>query len=164
MNLTYWIRYSTSSIFKNISINWEKYVFYFDKWDFELIEYSAHNTDFLALVKVQLTYIWRWLTKRSSSLFYSACGDGGLKQIRKFFFSNNCSCIFSAWPNWRKEEDLFWIGQGRVMQGEITLNSSEIFMRLKEFLLWNEIWTIPHSPLLFLEPLINKCCVDKFCR
>ena len=48
--------------------------------------YSAHNTDFLALVKVLLTYIWRWLAKCSSSSFYSACGDRGLKQIRKFFF------------------------------------------------------------------------------
>ena len=51
--------------------------------------YSAHNTDFLALVKVLLTYIWRWLGKFSSSSFYSACGDRGLKQIRKFF-SNKC--------------------------------------------------------------------------
>ena len=41
-----------SSIFKNLSINWEKYV----KWkNFELIGYSVHITDFLALVKVLLT-------------------------------------------------------------------------------------------------------------
>ena len=46
-------------MFKNFSINWEKYVFLLDKWNFELIGYSAHNTDFLALVKVLLTYIWR---------------------------------------------------------------------------------------------------------
>ena len=43
------------SIFKNLSINWEKYVFHLDKWNFELIGYSAHNTDILALVKVLLT-------------------------------------------------------------------------------------------------------------
>ena len=48
--------------------------------------YSAYNTDFLALVKVLFTYIWRLLAKCSSSSFYSACGDRGLKQVRKFFF------------------------------------------------------------------------------
>ena len=77
--------------------------------------YSAHNTDFLALVKVLFTYIWRWLAKCSSSSFYSACGDRGLKQIRKIF-SNKCPCIFSTWPNWRKEEDLFSKGRGRMVQ------------------------------------------------
>ena len=133
-----------------------------DKWNFELIGYSAHITDFLALVKVLLTYIWRWLAKCSSSSFYSACGDRGLKQIRKIF-SNKCPCIFSTWPNWRKEEGLFWKEQGRVMQGEITPNSTYFFMRLKSFSFY-EIWTIPLSPLLFLEPLAAKCCVDKFCR
>ena len=46
-----------SSIFKNLSINWEKYVSHFDKWNFELIGYSAHITDYLVLVKVLLTYI-----------------------------------------------------------------------------------------------------------
>ena len=57
-----------------------------------LDEYSAHNTDFLALVKVLLTYICRWLAKCSSSSFYSACGDRGLKQIRKIF-QIKCPCI-----------------------------------------------------------------------
>ena len=37
------------------SINREKYVFHLDKWNFELIGYSAHNTDILALVKALLT-------------------------------------------------------------------------------------------------------------
>ena len=32
-------------MFKNLSINWEKYVFHLDKGDFEFIGYSAHNTD-----------------------------------------------------------------------------------------------------------------------
>ena len=32
-------------MFKNLSINWEKYVFHLDKGNFELIGYSAHNTD-----------------------------------------------------------------------------------------------------------------------
>ena len=112
-----------SSIFKNLSINSEKYVFHLGKWNFELVGYSAHITDFLALVKVLLTYIWRWLAKHSSSSFYSACEDRGLKQIRKIF-SNKCPCIFSTWPNWRKEEGLSRWGQGRMVQGEITPNST----------------------------------------
>ena len=77
LDLTWRIRYSTSSFFKNLSINWEKYVFHLDKWNFELIGYTAHITDFLGLGKVLLTYIWRWLAKCSSCSFYSACGDGG---------------------------------------------------------------------------------------
>ena len=36
-------------------MSWEKYVFPLGKWNFELIGYSADNTDFLALVKVLLT-------------------------------------------------------------------------------------------------------------
>ena len=48
--------------------------------------YSAHNANYLALVKVSLTYIWRWLAKCSSSCLCSFCGDRGLKQIRKIFF------------------------------------------------------------------------------
>ena len=55
LNLTKWIRYSTSSIFKNLWINWEKYVFHLDKCNFELIGYSAHIIDFLTLGKVVLT-------------------------------------------------------------------------------------------------------------
>ena len=31
--------------------------------------YSAHNTYFLALGKVLLTYVWRWLAKYSIILF-----------------------------------------------------------------------------------------------
>ena len=49
--------------------------------------YSAYNTDFLALVKVLFTYIWRLLAKCSSSSFYSACGDRGLKQTKNIFSS-----------------------------------------------------------------------------
>ena len=41
-------------MFKSLSINWEKYVLNLDKWNFELIEYSAHIPDFLVLVKVLL--------------------------------------------------------------------------------------------------------------
>ena len=126
-----------SSIFKNLSINWEKYVFHLDKWNFELVGYSAHITNFLAIVKVLLTYIWRWLAKYSSSSFYSACGDRGLKQIRKIF-PNKCPCIFSTRPNWKNEEGFSRKGQGMMVKGEITPNSTQFFMRLKNFfLLWN---------------------------
>ena len=65
--------------------------------------------DFLALAKVILTYISRWLAKCSSSSFYSAYGDRGLKQARKIF-SNKFPCIFSTWPNWTKE---VFFGRGR---------------------------------------------------
>ena len=47
--------------------------------------YSVHNTDFLALAKVLLAYTWTWLGKCSSSSFYSACGDRGLKKSESFF-------------------------------------------------------------------------------
>ena len=113
-------------------MNWEKYVFHLDKWNFELIGYSAHVTDFLALVKVLLTYIWRWLAKCSSFSFYSVCGNRGLKQTREIF-SNKCPCIFSTWSNWRKE---VFLGRGRqewckVRLPQIALNET------KFLLLWN---------------------------
>ena len=117
-----------SSIFKNLSINWEKYVFHFDKWNFELAGYSAHITDYLVLVKVLLTYIWRWLAKYSSSSFYSACGDRGLKQIRKIF-SNKCPCIFSTWPNWRKE---VFFGRGRQEWCKVRLPQMQIALSFYE--------------------------------
>ena len=97
-------------LIKYLSINLEKYVFRLDKWNFELIGYSEHITDFSALVKVLLIYIWRWLAKCLSSSIYSACGNRGLIQTRKVF-SNKCPCIFSTWPNWR--EEVFF---GRVRQ------------------------------------------------
>ena len=65
--------------------------------------YYVHNTDFLALVKVLLTYIWRWLAKCSSSSFYSACGDRGLKQIRKIFqISSHVSSLLGQTEGKRK--------------------------------------------------------------
>ena len=68
-------------MFKYLSINWEKYVFRLDKWNFELIGYFELVTDFLAIIKVLLTYIWRLLAKCSPSSFYSACGDRGLSAM-----------------------------------------------------------------------------------
>ena len=35
-------------------MNWEKYVFHLDKWNFESIGYSVHNADFLALVNLEM--------------------------------------------------------------------------------------------------------------
>ena len=45
---------------------------------------SEPNADFLALVEVLLTYIWRWLAKGSSSFFYSSCGDRGLPKCHVY--------------------------------------------------------------------------------
>ena len=147
--------------------------------------YSAHNTDFLALVKVLLTYIWRWLAKCSSSSFYSACGDRGLKQIRKFF-SNKCHIYslvdvnyyklrnisvsylilsYLTLPKWRKEQGLFWKGQGRVIQGEITPNNTWFFMKLKTFLLLWDLNNPTPSFAVFWNPLQLSAVsiIDKFC-
>ena len=49
------MRYFISSSFKNLSMNWEKYIFHWEKWDFEPIMNSAHMAESLkrpkALVK-----------------------------------------------------------------------------------------------------------------
>ena len=45
------MRYSISSSFKNLSMNWEKYIFHWEKWDFESIMNSAHMPELLALVE-----------------------------------------------------------------------------------------------------------------
>ena len=111
---------------------------------------SEHNADFLALVEVLLTYIWRWLAKGSSSFFYSSCGDRGLPKChvhsllgrtegkRKFFFERGME------------------GWYRVRLPQIALS---FLWNLKSFS-FCEISIIPPPPLLFLEPLTIKCCVD----
>ena len=43
--------------FKKLLKNWEKYVFYWEKWNFEHIGNSVHNAEFLALGKVLDIYI-----------------------------------------------------------------------------------------------------------
>ena len=123
LNLTKWIRYSTSSIFKN----------------------------FLASVKVLLRYIWRWLAKCSSSSFYSACGDRGLKQIRKIF-SNKCSCIFSTSPKWRKEDGLFLAGKDGTRWDYPKLHL--VFLKDYKDFSFCEIWVIAPTPLFFFR---NQC-------
>ena len=130
------IRYSTSSIFKYLSLNWKKYLLHLDKWNFEFIGYSVHIAEFLALVRVLLTYIWRWLAKCLSSSFYSACGDRELKQTRKFF-SNKCFRIYFSQPNWRKEV-FFWSGRQewwkvRLTQIAISFNETKKFSPFVKF-------------------------------
>ena len=128
------MRYFTSSIFKYLSRNWEKSLFHLGKWNFELIGYSEHITDFLAIVKVLLTYIRRWLAKCSSSYFYSACVDRGLMQTRKIC-SNKCPRIFSTWPNWRKE---VFFGRGRQEWCKVRLPQIALtFYETMFLLLWN---------------------------
>ena len=58
-----WIRFSISSNFKNLSINWKKYVFYWQKWNFEHIEIYLHTGKFLALGKTLLKEPW-WTYKK----------------------------------------------------------------------------------------------------
>ena len=43
-----------SSNFKNLSINWDKYVFRWEKWNFEPNENSAHTGEVLAYGKALL--------------------------------------------------------------------------------------------------------------
>ena len=45
------MRHFISSNFKNLVMNLEKYVFHWEKWNFEPIMNSAHTAERLALVK-----------------------------------------------------------------------------------------------------------------
>ena len=118
---------------------------------------------FLALIKVLLTYIWRWSAKCSSSSFYSACGNRGLKQIN-IFFSNKCHIYFLHGQNKGKRKVFFERGKKgwyRVRLPQISCS----FHETKKNSPW-KIWIIP--PLLlcyFLKPLTIKCwqIIDKFC-
>ena len=58
------MRYFISSSFKNLSMNWEKYIFQWVKWDFEPIMNSAHMAELLALVEA--------LNKNMDYLLYCA--------------------------------------------------------------------------------------------
>ena len=46
------MRYSITSNFKNLSFSWEKYVYYWEKWNFDLIMNSTHKVEPLVLGKV----------------------------------------------------------------------------------------------------------------
>ena len=95
---------------------------------------SANNTDFLALVKVLLTYIWRWLAKCSSSSFYSACGDRGLKQ--SFFQISDIYILYLAKMKERERSFL-----KRARKGDTGWDYPKyhvVFYETKKFiLLWN---------------------------
>ena len=47
------MRYSFTSSFKNLSLNWEKYVIFWEKRNFEPIMNSAHTAERLVLEKAQ---------------------------------------------------------------------------------------------------------------
>ena len=118
-----------------------KYFFHLGKWNFKVIGYFGHITEFLALVKVLLTYIWRWFAKCSSSSLYSARGDRGLKKITKIF-SNKCPFIFSIRPNWRKE--VFFERDRQEWCNKRLPQTSLSFYEIKTFLLlWNLNNTTP---------------------
>ena len=51
------MRYSIILDFKNLSVNWDKYVFHEEKWNFEPIANSAHLVKNLALGKALNIYI-----------------------------------------------------------------------------------------------------------
>ena len=119
--------------------------------------YSVHNTDFLALVKVLLTYIWRWLAKCSSSSFYSACVDKGLKQIN-FFFQISAIYIFYL-AKIKERGRSFLNGARKGDTGWDYPRYHVVFMRLRKILL---LWNLnnPTSSFAVLEPVTIKCCVD----
>ena len=52
VNISNLMRYSITSIFKNLSMNWDKFI-HWENWNFEIIMNSAHATKRMALVKVQ---------------------------------------------------------------------------------------------------------------
>ena len=51
------MKYSITSICKNLSMNSQKYVLHWKKWSFETIANSAHTTELLALGKFLDIYI-----------------------------------------------------------------------------------------------------------
>ena len=131
-----------------------KNIFHMDKRNFELIGYSVHNTDFLALVKVLLTYICRCLAKCSSFSFYSACGYTGLKQIRKFFFQRKAH-VYSLLGQTEGKRKIF---SGRGKKGWCRLRLPQIALSF----LWDwkclsflENWIIPPPCLLFIRTPYN---------
>ena len=52
--LIWWMRYSISSNFKNLSMNWVKYVFHLEKWNFAPNRNFVYTTGFLTLRKYLL--------------------------------------------------------------------------------------------------------------
>ena len=101
---------------------------------------------FLALLKVLLTYIWRWLANCSSSSF---CGRRGLERIR-MIFSNKCPCIFSTWPNWRK---VVFFGIGRQEWRKVRLLQIALsFNEIKKVCPFVKFESSHHSFSVFWKP------------
>ena len=59
--LTWGMKYSISSNFKNLIMNWVKYVSHREKWNFEPIGNFAHTTGFLTLGKALLILLHLYL-------------------------------------------------------------------------------------------------------
>ena len=89
------MRYSITSNDKSLSMNWEKYVFHWKKWNFEPIMNSAHTAELLALLKTlneNMDYL----------IYYPSRQHVKWKQFKcKFTFNNDvmkkkelCSCKF----------------------------------------------------------------------
>ena len=51
------MKYSNNSNCKKLSMNWQKYVFPWEKWNFELIANSTHIAQLMALGKALNIYI-----------------------------------------------------------------------------------------------------------
>ena len=74
-NWTWWMRYSVFSNFKNLSMNWEKYVFY---WEKRILNPSKilqiYTKEFLTLTKALLIllplYIQMLITQISTQTFH----------------------------------------------------------------------------------------------
>ena len=45
------MRYSITSNFKNLSFIWEKYVYHWEKWNFDFIMNSTHKVELLVVGK-----------------------------------------------------------------------------------------------------------------
>ena len=52
------MKYLISFDFKNLSMNWEKLIFHWEKWNFEPTGNSVHTTDIVALGKALLARLY----------------------------------------------------------------------------------------------------------
>ena len=62
MRYEWWMRYSVTLNFKNLSINWEKYVFYYEKWKFYaswIAKALNKNIDYLMYYLSRQHVIWK---------------------------------------------------------------------------------------------------------
>ena len=71
-----------SSNFKNLSINWDKYVFRWEKWNFEPNENSAHTAEVLTYGKALLILLPLYL--QMLKMLISTQTDNHTKESKKF--------------------------------------------------------------------------------